>query len=214
MRQPSVITQRIDVNQLSTSMSYRFSSLLTSLIVLLVSCQQSEKPAPPLVDGSIEDFKRLNVKPIVLNEGVNFYLYQNDHYVWIAYDYPEGSYGTADLKLLTPQLSDTINLHISAQLGEWFLTEGYPRPDNPQSDLWWNHNGWYANEIWPNGTDRSGEEPQPDFKNAKAREIQISKERFGKGEWQFQIEIRAIQTSEGFTSITFPESGLYQLEVY
>ncbi|WP_421765041.1 hypothetical protein [Ekhidna sp.] len=187
---------------------------LIFLIALLVSCQQHENPAPPLVDGSIEDFRSLNVPPIELMSETNLYFYQDKHYVWIAFDYPDGSYGTADLKLLSPKLSDTINLHVSAQLGEWYLTEGSPRPDNPQSDLWWNHSGWYANEVWPNGTDNSGEEPQPNFKNAKAREIQISKERFGKGEWKLQIEIRAIQTSEGFTSITFPENDFHQLEVF
>ncbi|MEP0985655.1 hypothetical protein [Ekhidna sp.] len=183
-------------------------------LIALLSCQQAENPAPPLVDGSIEDFRRLNVSPIELMSETNLYFYQDKHYVWIAFDYPDGSYGTADIKLLSPKLSDTINLHVSAQLGEWYLTEDSPRPDNPQSDLWWNHSGWYANEVWPNGTDNSGEEPQPNFKNAKAREIQISKERFGKGEWKIQIEIRAIQTSEGFTSITFPENDFHQLEVF
>ena len=48
-----------------------------------------------------------------------------------------------------------------------------------------------------NGLDRSSTEPRIKFKNAKARELQLSKERFGKGDWKFSIEIRAIKGRDG-----------------
>ncbi|MEP1033039.1 hypothetical protein [Ekhidna sp.] len=193
----------------------RKPSLLIIIIALAIcSCQQPKEATPPLVDGNIDDFLQLGIEPIALAEGTKLYFYQNDHYVWIAYDYPEGSYGTLDLKLLTPNLTDTINLHVSAQLGEWLLKEGAPKPDNSVSELWWNHEGWYANEVWMNGLDRSEDEVNPNWRNGKAREIQISKVRFGKGEWKLQLNIRAIQTPDGFTGITFPEEGMHLLNAF
>ncbi|MEO9870723.1 hypothetical protein [Ekhidna sp.] len=194
-----------------------YSKVILSIAILAIfisSCQQTKEPTPPMVDGDITDFQQLGVEPIELMQGSNLYLYQNDHFVWLGFDYPEESFGTMDLKLITPTLSDTLNMHISAQIGEWYLSEGSPRPDNPESDLWWNHQGWYANEVWPNGTDRSSENPQPKFKNAKAREIQISKERFGRGKWMMQAEIRAIRTGSGFTGTSFPKNGWYELTVF
>ncbi|MEO9485113.1 MAG: hypothetical protein ABJG47_16755 [Ekhidna sp.] len=193
-----------------------FKSIISAVVLAmaLFSCQQSKKPKPPMVDGNIADFLRLGVEPINLMDGVNLYFYQDEYFVWLAYDYPENSFGTMDLKLLTPNLADTLNIHVSAQLGEWYLKEGAPRPDNPLSELWWNHTGWYANEVWSNGIDRSNENARPKFKNGKAREIQLEKDRFGKGEWIMKAEIRAIQTPNGFASVTFPEEGMHTLNVY
>ncbi len=195
-------------------MKFKPTFIIACIAVTIFSCQQSKTPTPPLVDGNLEDFQGLGVEPIILSEEVSLYFYQNDHYVWVAYDYPEGSYGTLDMKVLCPNLADTLNLHISAQLGEWFLKEGAPQPDNALSELWWNHDGWYANEVWMNGLDRSEEEVSPNWRNAKAREIQISKERFGRGEWKLQLNIRAIQTPDGFTGITFPVEGMHTLNVF
>lgn len=193
--------------------------IIAVLAIATLACQQPKNvETPPLVDGNIDDIKLL-AEPINLLEGTDLYFYQNDHYVWIAYDYPEGSYGTLDLKLLAPNLTDTLNIHISAQLGEWYLKAGAPKPENSTSELWWNHEGWYANEVWMNGLNREenekGEEDvTPNWRNAEAREIQISKERFGRGEWNLQLNIRAIQSTDEFTSITFPDEGMYTLTIF
>jgi len=182
---------------------------LSGVLIILLSCTQNtiSEPVPPLVDGSIKEYSALGVEPISLMDDVNLYIYQNQHYVWIAFDYPENSFGTMDLKMVTPNVADTINLHVSAQLGEWFTKKGSPKPETSTSELWWNMNGWYANEVWVNGMDRSGETPQYNFKNASAREMQISKARFGKGIWNFKLDIRAIKLPDGtMGSTSFPKN--------
>lgn len=189
------------------------------LIAFLISSCQSDSgtnEAPPLVDGSIEDFKALGVIPTNLGPGVDLYFYQDKHYVWIAYDYPDGSWGTLDLKLKTEELDGPLNLHVSAQVGEWPLDNPELAPKNPESNYWWNTNGWTANAVWTNGMDRSGDVPRYRFKNAKARELQLSKKRFGRGEWKLTMEIRAIAQANGERStITFPQDGSeHILEVF
>ena len=172
---------------------------LFSITFFIISCSpiQEKTLAPPLVDGSIEDYLRLGVTPINLEKEVNLYFYQDQHYVWIAYDYLDGSFGTLDLVIESPNLNGPLNIHVSAQIGEWPVDSPELAPDNPESDRWWNHNGWYANEVWSNGTDRSGDTPRPKFKNGQARELQLSKERFGRGVWKIKMNIRAILDSNG-----------------
>ena len=186
------------------------------LIVVIFGCTPEIKEEPPLIDGSVADYQRLGIAPVSISEEVNFYQYQNEHYVWLAYDYPDGSYGTIDLKLVSPNLSDTLNLHVSGQIGEWWVEKGSPRPDRPESDLWWNHQGWYANEVWINGMDTTGGNARYKFKNGKAREIQLSKARFGKGVWNLQLNINAIRTNEGaFKSVRYPsDSTFFELNVH
>jgi hypothetical protein len=67
-----------------------------------------------------------------------------------------------------------------------------------------------SNVVWLNGMDRSGEEPQINFKNAESREIQISKSRFGKGTWKLRFNIRAITEAHGERyEINYPENDQY-----
>ncbi len=107
--------------------------------------------------------------------------------------------------LEAPELDSPLNLHVSAQLGEWPANQPEAAPKNPQSDQWWNHEGWTANEVRPNDTDRSGDAPRPKFKNADARELQLSKAHFGKGDWKMKFNIRALRTASGMAGLTFPE---------
>lgn len=192
--------------------------MISGLFVLLLvsSCQStSDRPLiTPMVDGQIEEYIELGVQPIDLGDHVQLYLYQNDYYVWIAYAYPEGSYGILDMEMVTPKVQDTLNIHVSAQLGEWFIKEGAARPQNPESDLWWNHKGWYSNEVWPNGSDKSGDRVRPKFKNALAREVQLSKDRFGYGNWHFNLNLGSIRLPDGTsTRIRYPgENVFYTLD--
>lgn len=190
----------------------KFASMLIAFAALCVACEikrdaRSNVP-PPLIDGSIDDYKALGVTPIAIAENVNLYTYQNGHYFWLAFDYPEGSFGTLDLKLLSPSLQDTINLHVSAQLGEWMLLSDYPKPENMNSDLWWNAKGWTANTVWINGLDQTGEQTRFRFKNANAREIQLSKARFGRGNWKLKLLIRSLKNVDGdFFDVNYPSGN-------
>ncbi len=178
--------------------------LPAALALVLFACQPSSDRFTPLVDGRIEDFQKLGVEPVQIDENVDLYLYQNDHNVWLAYTYPDGSYGTCDLYLSTEKLEEPVNLHVSAQLGQWPANSPEMAPDVPNSDQWWNHDGWYANEIWPNGFVMMDGLREMNFKNATAREFQFTKEKFGRGTWKMRFDIRAIKTTDGMKSIRYP----------
>lgn len=185
--------------------------LLCIISFLVMSCNQTKDvPEPPLVDGKYDDYVRLGVEPITLSDDVDLYIYQNEHHVWFAYNYPEGSYGTLDLEIDTEILDKPLNLHVSAQLGEWEIGNEAQEPKDGTSNLWWETEGWTSNVVWMNGVDRSGEEPQINFKNAESRELQISKTRFGKGTWKLKFNIRAITGADGERyEINYPENGEY-----
>ena len=184
---------------------------LCIISVLVISCNETiDAPEPPLVDGKYDDYVRLGVAPIVLSDDVNLYIYQNKHYVWLAYNYPEESFGTLDLEIDTDSLDKPLNLHVSAQLGEWEVGNDEQQPKDSVSDLWWETEGWISNVVWLNGMDRPGDEPQINFKNAECRELQISKTRFGKGTWQLKFNIGAIVGADGERyEINYPENGDY-----
>jgi hypothetical protein len=186
--------------------NFGLKALLLALLLLTTSSAMAQEP--PLVDGDCDEYPRLKAKQLALSKDVTLNIFQDKHFVWLCYGYPEGSFATVDLKLKTPALPDTLNLHVSAQLGEWPLNKPELAPKDPESDLWWNTKGWTANPVWINGMDRTGERPRYRFKNAKAREFQLSKRRFGRGEWQFSMEIRRIKGSDGsFYDVVFPRAG-------
>ncbi|MCK0110387.1 hypothetical protein MWU58_13880 [Flavobacteriaceae bacterium S0825] len=195
----------------------RPSFLFLYIILLITTSCNSNKISlePPLVDGKYDDYVRLGVEPIALSDDVNLYIYQNEHYVWLAYNYPEGSFGTLDLEIDSESLDTPLNLHVSAQLGEWEIGNDEQQPKDSTSDLWWEIDGWTSNVVWLNGMDRTGDEPQINFKNAECREIQISKSRFGKGIWRLKFNIRAIVGGNGERyEINYPENdAYYNLEV-
>lgn len=188
------------------------------ILILFSACQNDSttKIAPPMVDGKLNDFIQLNVSPIALSEEVNLYIYQDEHYVWLGYDYPEGSFGTLDLQIETDSLENPLNLHVSAQLGEWVVGDEANQPQTSDSDLWWEFNGWISNEVWMNGMTRTEERTSPNFKNAKARELQLSKAHFGLGAWKLKFNIRAIVKPDGSRyNIDFPnDDSDFILEVY
>lgn len=170
--------------------------------------------APPLVDGNCEEYARLKAAKLVVSKDVDLHIYQDRHYVWLCYTYPDGSFGIADLKITNRIFPNGINLHVSAQLGEWPIDKPELAPKNPESDLWWNHSGWTANTVWINGMDRSRERASFRYKNAKAREMQLSKQRFGRGTWKFSIEIRSIKGADGNNyDVTFPTTGQHEINV-
>lgn len=196
----------------------RIIFLLLVSTILLGSCKKntSHLQPPPMVDGNIDDFINLGIEPINLSQEVDLYIFQDKHYVWFGYTYPKGSYGLLDLELITPKLKDTLRIHVSAQLGEWPLNNPDLIPKNPESELWWNMDGWIANEVWLNGMDRTGDSPRYNFRNGDAREIQFSKNRFGVGKWGISFHITNIKGKDDKDySILYPNDSSYlQLNVH
>lgn len=206
------------INQQPMRSLYNLGSLILVMLTYL-SCYNASSNIGlhPMVDGKNLEYATLNVTPISLEENVNLYIFQNDHYVWISYDYPEGSYGTLDMKIQTDKIPSLLNLHVSSQLGEWKIGNDDDIPSNPNSDLWWDIHGWTANNLWVNGIDTTSyDTPEFKIKNTEMREVQLSKERFGTGEWKFKLKINAIMNSEDqLVSVTYPEGREYHtLEVY
>ena len=186
--------------------SFNSTLLILLLSINTISLAKDKSIAPPLVDGDCGEYKELKAKILKLSEDVDLNIYQDEHYVWACYTYPEGSFGTLDLTLKTKVLEKALNLHVSAQLGQWPADQPELAPQEANSDLWWITEGWTANTVWFNGMDKSTETPRFNFKNAKARELQFSKEQFGRGSWQMKFNIRSIKNAKGESySITYPE---------
>lgn len=109
-----------------------FPQAFSLLVILLIStdCQSpADRPLiTPMIDGQIEEYIELGVQPIDLGDNVHLYVYQNEYYVWLAYAYPEGSYGILDMEIVSPKVQDTLNLHVSAQLGDGSSKKAPPGP--------------------------------------------------------------------------------------
>ena len=187
---------------------------------MMIACNSKEKHKligpTPLIDGKYDDYIALGVKPVTIFDGVDLYIYQNEHYVWICYSMPEGSYGTLDMHIETDKVKDSLNLHVSGQIGEWYLNDLSTAPDSPESDKWWNMEGWNSNVVWPNGMDRNGENFRYRFKLATARELQLSKVRFGKGDWKIKMKIGSIKRNDGtYGRFEYPDDGsFYTIKVF
>lgn len=192
-------------------MSVKSSIVLFCLFFIAIHSNTAQSVLHPMVDGKNTEYAALEVAPIAIGEGVNLYIFQNQSYVWISYDYPAGSYGTLDMQITTEQLAHPINIHVSAQLGEWPVGEEAQKPQSANSDLWWNMDGWIANSLWANGIDTAGfRGPQMRLKNGEMRELQLDKNRFGKGEWNFRLTINAIRNEAGqFVTVNFPTDKTY-----
>jgi len=208
------MTEKSALQVMSGNRLDKIIATISFLAICIMSCAPPEK-APPLVDGDINEYAALGVTPIQLADSVDLYLYQDDYYVWIGFDYPTGSYGTMDMKLKTEATPEMLNLHVSGQIGEWVASQPETAPANPESEMWWNNRGWIANPVWINGMDTTGPNPRYRFKNASARELQLSKDRFGRGKWELLLDIRAIRQKDGsFGSLRFPkDSGVFEFDV-
>ena len=88
--------------------------LLSAIALLLISAMNSVGQAPPLVDGNCSEYPPLKAERISVSKDVDLHIYQDRHFVWLCYTYPDGSFATADLKLTAPALTFQINLHVSA----------------------------------------------------------------------------------------------------
>ena len=161
----------------------------------------------PMMNGDCSEYSALKAETVKIDEQVSLNIYQDKDFVWLCYTYPEGSFGTLDLVIDTPKIEKAMNLHVSAQLGEWPADNPDASPDSADSDLWWAINGWMANNIWFNGYREVDGKQYAKWKNAPAREMQISKAHFGTGDWKLRFEIRSVKGSDGdMYNITYPDA--------
>lgn len=165
--------------------------------------------AVPLVDGDCGEYAALGAAPVAMAPGVDLFAYQDPHHVWLCFTVPPGGFGILDLRIEAPALAEALNLHVSAQLGEWPADRPEAAPANALDERWWNVHGWTANPLRFRGVDRTEEAAQAQFESAPARELQLGKARFGRGEWRLGFSILAVRP-EGdgaFGDVEFPAGG-------
>jgi len=179
---------------------------------------ETSRPAYPLLDGDCSEYATLAQAQHRVSDDVTLYVFQDRDYVWLCYTLPADSFGMADLTVAAPGLEKRLNLHVSAQLGEWPADEPDAAPATADSGQWWNHRGWSGTTVPFNGAnaalDKAGK-PKVDynFRMTRARELQLSKQRFGRGEWRWHIDIRNVADGKGGqTSLRFPKEGDQNLQ--
>lgn len=146
--------------------------------------------------------------------GISVLLFQDADYVWLCYALPAESYGTLDLVVDSPGLADPVNLHVSAQLGEWRADRPDEAPQDADSDRWWTVHGWWSNAVSWNGLRETDEGTQPNFQASEGRELQLSKARFGRGTWRLGFSIGAVRDADGnMQQITLPPEEMGKIEV-
>lgn len=135
----------------------------------------------PLADGKCNEYTDLDaVQSETAHEQIIFFIHQNKDYVWLCHTVPtEGSPTWDDLIIRSPAFPNGLNLHASAQLGQWPSDQPEAKPSGPKSELWWNVEGWWATISHANYNEFRGE----------GREFQISKEHFGRGDWFVEAHI-------------------------
>ena len=166
-------------------------------------------PSTPMVDGKCIEYSQMKTATTTdLGSNVTLFSFQNDDYVWFCYSKNKQSYGTMDLYIDAPNLPEPLNLHISAQLGEWPANTPDAAPSEGNSDQWWEVDGWWANVVSFNGnkTTDDGEE-RLNFKAGIGREMVLSKDRFGSGEWRLYFNIHAIVNNGKSETIHYPEQS-------
>ena len=117
----------------------------TTLLSLLLAAfavgaaERGGTPGYPLLDGDCGEYAALAQAKHRVSDDVALYVFQDHDYVWFCYTLPANSFGMADLTVAAPALKKPLNLHVSAQLGEWPADEPDAAPASPDSPQWWNH---------------------------------------------------------------------------
>jgi hypothetical protein len=143
---------------------------------------------PLLLDGRCDVTEWRGAAELDVGGGVRLLARQDREYVYLCLRLPPSSLGTLDLWLETQPGAAPVNLHISAQVGE--------RTKGPQGWPEWrfgNQQGWYGPPVAFSGMDRAPDGGrQGRFADSAARELQLSKARFGAGPWRARLEVRAL----------------------
>lgn len=161
----------------------------------------------PMTDGRCSEYAELGAATQTLESEVQFWLFQDDDYLWLCMALPEKSFGTLDLHIDSPGLDEPRVVHVSAQLGEWPLAKPEQAPQSPDSPLWWQIRGWTANPMRLNGSEQTDAGVKPKFLPAQARELQFSKDRFGRGDWRIRFDLNAVMGSDGlWHTVRYPSS--------
>ena len=167
-----------------------------------------------MLDGRCDDHAQA-VRAQPIGDGAAAYARQTADHVWLCFAVPDGSYASLDLRIETPALARPLNLHASAQLGEWAADEPGAAPANGSSESWWKGvDGWWASTTPFNGSIATPEGRRTNFRTVRGREVQLSKRRFGLGLWKVSAVISDVAVpGGGRVSVKWPASGQAVLTV-
>ena len=181
------------------------------LLMMAAAVAASGVSPEPMLDGHCGDH-RPAAQAIGVAAGIDLFVRQTFDHVWICFTAPPGSFATVDVELQTPNLKTPLNLHASAQLGEWDARDEAAAPKTPTDGRWWKIEGWTGttNRFRPAGNGQRLE-----FFPAGARELQISKARFGRGDWLMKFRIAGLRDGETARGkLSWPKDGsAYRLSV-
>jgi len=177
-------------------------------LVGLIVAMQAGAGQYPLLDGRCDEYRGIGAEVVAEGENISVLLFQDANYVWMCYTLPDDSYGTLDLVVDSPGLAGPVNLHVSAQLGEWRVGHPEDVPQSAESDRWWNVHGWWSNAVSWNGTQKTDDGPRPNFRATEGRELQLSKTRFGRGSWRLTFMIGSVRNADAeLEQISLPSKG-------
>lgn len=166
----------------------------------------------PMLDGECDEYSPA-VGQASAGQVSGFVRETRDH-VWICFGVPEGSYASVDLRLEAPKLKSALNLHASAQLGEWAADDPAAAPTSANGQGWWNAAGWWASTTPFNGSIATPQGRQINFRTVRGREFQLSKVRFGRGTWRLSAALADVRTGPDRNGeARWPAAGSYRLTV-
>jgi len=177
-------------------MKKQFTIALISMSLISTACLSQEiKPSTPLMNDNCNEYAAMGAKIHPLKEGLKLFEYQNKDYVWFCLSNESKGVMVLDMYIDTPAKDEAQILHISARIGQW--TDGKREEWRQVADRWWRVDGWWANASGYNGF-RDAERTKLNFHRSTGREMQLSKNHFGRGEWNLNFKIT------GQHEITYP----------
>ncbi len=155
-------------------------------LVSTASFSQKINPSTPLMNDNCNEYTAMGAKIHSLKKDVRLFEFQNKDYVWFCLGMETKGMMILDMYIDAPALGEAQILHISARIGQW--TDG-KRDEGPQGvDRWWHVDGWWANAAGYNGF-KDEERTKLNFYRSTGKEMQLSKNHFGRGEWNLNFKI-------------------------
>jgi hypothetical protein len=161
---------------------------------LIASIVATTAPGPIMLDARCDEAAWQSAARTDIGGGLSLLSMADAEYVYLCIPLPAESFGSLDLYIAEPSGALT-DLHVSAQTGERTRgAEGWPewRGFN-------NYRGWYGPPVAFNGYAANGD---VDFAFSPARELQLSRARFGAGPWRIMLEVDAVAPDN--RKVTFP----------
>lgn len=208
---------------------FRYRLVLLSMALALTGCTEEFTAGSELIpngkqkldanlmlDGDCSDHAIPQTEIHVVDDETTLYVTQSRKYVWLCYSLVDSHGGVLDLRLESPNTNRPLNLHVSAQLGEWEADEGSAIPKSQDDPRWWRTPGWFATPLRFGGLGKGKKGSYPIFVDVPGREIQLSKERFGYGTWRlvFQMDrIYAATDGKPANRTVYPAEGTMTIDV-